>query len=106
MRTTRARSSRWRSAPCSRRSCVCGSAERSGARAPRPEERLDLRDLVEGELDRCFAVEDVDEDLELRLTGVDLADRAVEIGEWARGDPDDVALFEPEAHRRLGLFLL
>src|SRR5262245_33333569 len=42
---------------------------------------LDLRHLVEGQLDRRLPVEDVDQHLELGLVGVDLADRAVEVGE-------------------------
>src|SRR5437764_10508551 len=37
--------------------------------------RSDLRDLVEVELDRGLPAEDRDQDLELLLVGVDLADR-------------------------------
>src|SRR4051812_47800298 len=50
----------------------------------------DLLDLVEPELDRRLPVEDVDEDLQFALVEVDLADRAVEVRERARDDPDDV----------------
>src|SRR3954468_23439835 len=66
----------------------------------------DLLDLVEPELDRGLPVEDVDEDLQLALVEVDLADRAVEVGERARDDADDVLLLELQAELRLHLFLL
>src|SRR5690242_6394617 len=36
---------------------------------------LDLRDLAEGELDRCLPAEDRDQDLQLLRVDVDLADR-------------------------------
>src|SRR3989442_7980136 len=41
--------------------------------------------LIEGQLHRHLALEDVDEDLELLLVGVDVDDLAVEVGERARG---------------------
>src|SRR5204863_5120614 len=66
----------------------------------------DLLDLVEPELDRGLPVEDVDEDLQLALVEVDLADRAVEVGERTRDDADDVLLLELQAELRLHLFLL
>src|ERR1700737_102234 len=43
--------------------------------------RLQLRDLAELELDRGLTSEDVHKHLELRAVDVDLADRAVEVGE-------------------------
>ena len=67
---------------------------------------LDLRDLVEPELDRRLAVEDVDEHLELALVDVDLADRAVEVRERPGDDPHHVPLLEAEAERGLHLLLL
>src|SRR6185436_11734281 len=67
---------------------------------------LDLRHLVEGELDRRLPVEDVHEHLQLALVQVDLADRAVEVGERSRDDPHHVVLLESEAELRLHLLLL
>src|SRR4029079_12645575 len=64
-----------------------------------PAVGLDLRHLVEGQLDRCLRVEDVDQHLELGLVGVDLADRAVEVGERAGRDANHVAPFQPAADR-------
>src|SRR5215212_3156153 len=52
---------------------------------------LELLDLVEGELDRGLAAEDRDQDLELLLVGVDLGDRAGQLGEGALGDGDGLA---------------
>ena len=63
--------------------------------------RLDLRHLVEGQLDRRLPVEDVDHHPELGLLDVDLADRAGEVGERARDDPHHVALLPLEADLRL-----
>src|ERR671932_290732 len=51
----------------------------------------ELLNLVEGQLDRGLAAEDGDQDLELLLVGVDLGDRAGELGERARGDGDGLA---------------
>src|SRR5688572_30576698 len=59
-------------------------------------DRSDLRDLVEGQLDRRLPVEDVDQDLQPRLVGVDLVDRAVEVGERTGRDANDVAFLETE----------
>src|ERR671922_12684 len=53
---------------------------------PRGLPLLDLRHLVEGELDRRLPVEDVDQHLQLGLVGVDLVDRAVEVCERAGRD--------------------
>src|SRR5437660_941496 len=47
---------------------------------------VQLLDLVEGQLDRDLALEDVDEHLQLLLVRVDVDDLAVEVGERARGD--------------------
>src|SRR3954467_11764289 len=66
----------------------------------------DLLDLVEPELDRRLPVEDVDEDLQLALVQVDLADRAVEVGERSGDDPHHVPLLELETELGLHLFLL
>src|ERR671936_712394 len=44
---------------------------------------VQLLDLVEGELHRDLALEDVDEHLELLLVRVHVDDLAVEVGEWA-----------------------
>src|SRR5947199_92334 len=44
---------------------------------------VELLHLVEAELDRNLALEDVDEHLELLLVGVDVDDLAVEVGERA-----------------------
>src|SRR4051795_720069 len=46
---------------------------------------VDLLHLVESELDRNLALEDVHEHLQLLLVGVDVDDLAVEVGERARG---------------------
>src|SRR5918996_1175895 len=51
----------------------------------------ELLHLVEGELDRRLAAEDRDQDLELLLVGVDLGDRAGQLGERAGGDGDRLA---------------
>src|SRR5207342_2123105 len=53
-----------------------------------PSEWSELLDLVERELDRGLAAEDRDQDLELLLVGVDLGDRAGQLGEGAGGDGD------------------
>src|SRR6266516_1919345 len=45
---------------------------------------LDLGDLIEAELDRRLATEDVHEHLELRAVGVDLGDQALEVGKRSR----------------------
>src|SRR5690242_20955789 len=44
---------------------------------------VDLLDLVEPELHRNLALEDVDEHLQLLLLRIDLDDLAVEVGEWS-----------------------
>src|ERR687897_2541445 len=46
---------------------------------------VDLLHLVEAELDRDLALEDVDEHLEFLLVGVDVDDVAVEVGQRPRG---------------------
>src|SRR3982750_722787 len=46
---------------------------------------VDLLYLVEAELDRDLALEDVDEHLELLLVGVDVDDLAVEVGQRPGG---------------------
>src|SRR5215211_423983 len=46
---------------------------------------VDLLDLVEAELDRHLALEDVHEHLELLLVRVDVDDLAVEVGQRAGG---------------------
>src|SRR5918999_4780166 len=51
----------------------------------------ELLDLVERELDRGLPAEDRDQDLEFLLVGVDLGDRAGQLGERARGDGDGLA---------------
>src|SRR6266511_1072431 len=51
----------------------------------------ELLDLVEGELDRGLAAEDRHQHLELLLVGVDLGDRAGELGEGAGGHGDRLA---------------
>src|SRR4029079_10492884 len=51
-------------------------------------------DLQEVELDRRLPAEDADEDLHLVALGVDLVDRADELGERPVGDPDALALRE------------
>ena len=55
---------------------------------------VDLLHLVEADLDRGLALEDVDEHLELLLVGVDVYDLAVEVGERPRGDLDGLAELE------------
>src|SRR6266498_4139352 len=52
---------------------------------------LELLYLVEGELDRGLAAEDRHQHLELLLVGVDLGDRAGELGEGAGGHGDRLA---------------
>src|SRR5439155_5415614 len=64
----------------------------------------DLGNLVEVQLDRSLPAEDRDQDLELLLVGVDLADRRRERGERPVGDGDRVADLEVE-HLDLGLLL-
>src|SRR6266511_4532725 len=66
-----------------------------------------LRHLVEGQLDRRFAVEDVHQDLQLGLFDIDLRDGALEVGERASNDPDHVTLLPLQAvlGLLLGLFL-
>ena len=54
---------------------------------------LQPRDLGEFELDRGFAAEDVDEDLDLELVFVDLYDLAREVGERTFLDPNSLAHF-------------
>src|SRR6478752_5906712 len=49
---------------------------------------LELGHLAELELDRGLPTEDVHQHLELRAVDVDLADRAVEVGERTGRDPD------------------
>src|SRR5262252_1348979 len=63
--------------------------------------RLQLRDLAELELDRGLAPEDVDQHLELRTVDVDLADRAVEVGEGPGDDPHLLPDLELEPRPRL-----
>src|SRR6187551_3749559 len=65
-----------------------GSAERNPhSRNPFCAEKLvDLLHLVEAELDRHLALEDVHEHLQLLLVGVHVDDLAVEVGQWARRD--------------------
>src|SRR5512132_245712 len=63
---------------------------------------LELLDLVEGELDRGLAAEDRDQHLELLLVGIDLGDRAGQLGERAGGDGDRL----PDLPLDLGLELL
>src|SRR6188508_544629 len=46
---------------------------------------VDLLHLVEAELDRDLALEDVDEHLQLLLVGVDVDDLTVEVGQRSRG---------------------
>src|SRR6266851_4814378 len=55
-------------------------------------------DLVECQLHRDLALEDVDQHLQLLLVGVDVDDLAVEVGERAGGDLDRLA--ERELHGR------
>src|SRR6478735_562770 len=58
---------------------------------------LEFLYLEEVEFHRCFATEDADEDLDLVALGVDLVDRADELGERPVGDPDALALGEGDA---------
>src|SRR6476661_4539802 len=69
---------------------------------------LELGHLAELQLDRGLAAEDVHQHLELRAVDVDLADRAVEIGERPRGDPHLLAhlVLEPRPHLLLLLAAL
>src|SRR5689334_24092654 len=53
-----------------------------------------LLDLVEAQLDRGLAAEDLDEALDLLRVGVDLVDRGLEGREGAVGDSDRVADLE------------
>src|SRR5919201_4512210 len=68
---------------------------------------LELLDLVERHLHRGLAAEDRDQHLELLLVGVDLGDRAREMGEGALGDGDRLADLPLDARlellHRLGL---
>src|SRR3954471_9493804 len=52
---------------------------------------VELLDLVEAELDRNLALEDVDEHLQLLRVGVDVDDLAVEVGERAARHLDRLA---------------
>src|SRR5207249_10038930 len=65
-------------------------------RASRARCFSDFGDLIESQLDRRLAVEDVHEYLQLALVDVDLVDRAVEVGERPADDPHDVPLLELE----------
>src|SRR5215218_8703621 len=56
-----------------------------------PSKWLQLLNLVERQLDRGLAAEDRDQHLELLLVGVDLGDRAGQLGERAGGDGDGLA---------------
>src|SRR6476620_4963692 len=69
---------------------------------------LELGHLAELQLDRGLAAEDVHQHLELRAVDVDLADRAVEVGERSRGDPHLLAhlVLEPRPHLLLLLAAL
>src|SRR6266498_1606993 len=68
---------------------------------------LELLYLVEGELDRGLAAEDRHQHLELLLVGVDLGDRAGELGEGPGGDGHGLADLPlhpwPDLLDRLGL---
>src|SRR5215211_5034221 len=59
---------------------------------------VELLDLVERELDRDLALEDVDEHLQLLLVGIDVDDLAVEVGERAARHLDRL----PERELNLG----
>ena len=59
--------------------------------------RAELFDLQEVELDRRLAAEDAHQDLDLVALGVDLVDRADELGERPVGDADALALGEGDA---------
>src|SRR5687768_2206699 len=63
-------------------------------------DRSEFGDLAEVHLDEGLAAEDVDEHLELHVIGVDLGDRAQEVGERALLDADALAFLEVEL--RLG----
>src|SRR6058998_3082365 len=58
---------------------------------------LELLDLQEVKLDRGLAAEDAHQDLDLVALGVDLVDRADELGKRPVGDPDALALGECDA---------
>src|ERR687897_2066820 len=62
--------------------------------------RSELGDLAEVHLDEGLSAEDVDEHLELHVIGVDLGDRAEEVGERALLHADALAFLEVEL--RLG----
>src|SRR5918995_5755942 len=59
-------------------------------------------DLVESELHRHLALEDVHEHLQLLLVGVDVHDLAVEVGERAGGYLDRLAQGELDLRARRG----
>src|SRR5690349_19392004 len=61
---------------------------------------LELLDLEEVELDRRLAAEDADEDLDLVALGIDLVDRANELGERAIGHANALALREGDPELR------
>src|SRR4249919_2419577 len=62
-----------------------------------PERRSEFLDLQEVELDRGLAAEDAHQDLDLVALGIDLVDRADELGERTVGHPDALALGERDA---------
>src|SRR3989442_1460691 len=82
------------------------AVQSAGSPASRCGWALDLRHLVEGELDRRLPVEDVDEDLELGLLHVDLGDGPGEVRKGPGNDAHDVAFLPLQAERRLHLGLL
>ena len=61
---------------------------------------VELLHLVEAELHRNLALEDVDEHLELLLVGVDVDDLAVEVRERAARDLDRLAERELDLRAR------
>src|SRR5437588_11117734 len=61
---------------------------------------VQLLDLVEGQLDRDLALEDVDEHLQLLLVRVDVDDLAVEIGERPARHLDRLAELELDLRAR------
>src|ERR1700674_1442305 len=61
--------------------------------------RLELGDLGEGQLDRCFAAENGHQHLELLLFGVDLADRCRQRRERTVHDGDGLADLEVNQNR-------